>query len=58
MAKKLDPKETVDFKDLLVSEIIQHEALINLLDKKGIISKKELLEEVKKIAAKLPKSET
>ena len=42
MAEKLDPKELVRFKELLMSEIIQSEALINLLDKKGIISKQEL----------------
>jgi hypothetical protein len=55
MAKKLDPKEIVDFKELLMSEVIQSEALINLLDKKNIISKQELLEEMKKVQAKLPK---
>ena len=55
MAEKLDPKEIVDFKELLMSDIIQSEALINLLDKKGIISKQELLEEMKKVQAKLPK---
>ena len=56
MAKKLDPKEIVDFKELLMSEVIQSEALINLLDKKNIISKQELLEEMKKVQAKLPKA--
>jgi hypothetical protein len=30
-----------------MSEVIQSEALINLLEKKGIISKQELLEEMK-----------
>jgi hypothetical protein len=55
MAEKLDTKEIVDFKELLMSEVIQSEALINLLDKKGIISKQELLEEMKRIKAKLPK---
>ena len=55
MAEKLDPKEIVDFKELLMSEVIQSEAIINLLDKKGIISKQELLEEMKKVQAKLPK---
>ena len=58
MAEKLDQKETVDFKELLVSEIVQSEALINLLDRKGIISKQELLEEIKQIHAGMPKSET
>jgi hypothetical protein len=55
MAKKLDPKEIVDFKELLMSEVIQSEALINILDKKNIVSKQELLEEMKKVQAKLPK---
>jgi len=56
MAEKLDPKELVDFKELLMSEVIQSEALINLLDKKGIISKQELLEEMKRVQAKMKKS--
>jgi len=58
MAKELDPKEIVDFKELLMSEVIQSEALINLLDKKGIISKRELLEEMKRVQAKMVKSES
>jgi hypothetical protein len=57
MAEKLDPKQTVDFKELLISEVIQTEALTNLLDRKGIISKKELLEEIKRVAAQMPRAE-
>jgi hypothetical protein len=30
-----------------MSEVIQSEALINLLDRKGLISKQDLLEEMK-----------
>ena len=40
-----------------MSEVIQSEALINLLDRKGIINKNELLEEMKRVQATLPKSE-
>ncbi len=58
MAKKLDPKETVDFKQVILSEVIQSEALINLLEHKGILTRQELLEEVKRVAAKLPRVET
>ena len=58
MAKELDPKEIVYFKELLMSEVIQSEALINLLDSKGIISKQELLEEMKRVQAKMVKSES
>jgi hypothetical protein len=57
MAKQLDPKETIDPKELLMSEVIQSEALINLLDRKGIISKEELLEEIKRVHAIIVKAD-
>jgi hypothetical protein len=56
MGNKLDEKEVVGMKELLMSEIIQSESLINLLDKKGIISKAELLEEMKRVPAAMIKS--
>ena len=56
MAEKLDQKQTVDFKELLMSEVIQSEALINLLDRKGEISKQELLEEMKRVQSTMIKS--
>ena len=58
MTEKLDPKQVVDFKELLMTEVIQSEALINIFDKKGIISKQELLEEMKRVQAKMIKSKT
>jgi len=58
MAEKLDQKETVDFKELLVSEVIQTEALVNLLEHKGIITKDELLEEILRIRKSMKQSET
>ena len=54
---KLDEKEVVGMKELLMSEVIQSEALINLLDRKGIISKAELLEEIKRVQATMVKSQ-
>jgi hypothetical protein len=57
MAEQLDPSEIVDLPELLMSEVIQSEAMINLLDRKGIITKTELLEEMKRVKATLPKSE-
>ena len=52
MAKQLDPRETVSFEDLLTSNIYTQEALINLLEQKGIITKRELLEEIKRLKDK------
>ena len=57
MAELLDPKEIIPFDELLTHGVIQAEALINLLDRKGIITKKELLEEMKRVKATLPRSE-
>ena len=58
MAEKLDQRETTDFKELLVSEMVQSEALINVLERKGILTKKELLEEIDRVNAQLIRAET
>jgi hypothetical protein len=58
MAKKFDPDEMVDLKELVLSEVIQMEALINILESKGILTREEVLEEMKQIAAIMPKAET
>ena len=58
MAEKLDPRQTVDFKELLVSEMVQSEALLNVLERKGILTKKELLEEIQRVNARLIRAET
>ncbi len=52
MAEKADLKEKVMFQELLMSNVIEQEALINLLEEKGIIIKKELLEEIKRLRDK------
>jgi len=58
MAEKLDQKQTADFKELLMSEVIQSEALINILERKGIVSKAELLEEMRRVQAAMIKSKS
>ena len=58
MAKQLDPKQTVDLRDVVISEIIQSEALVNLLERKVIITKQEVLEEIEKVQEALLKDKT
>lgn len=48
MIRKLDPQDMVSIKELLIAEAIEGEALVNILVQKGIITKEELLEEIKK----------
>jgi hypothetical protein len=56
MAKILGPKETVTFEELLINNTYEQEALVNLLERKGIIIKAELLEEMKRLKREQKKS--
>lgn len=38
--------ETVIFEELLINNFLEQEALINMLERKGFITKGELLEEI------------
>jgi len=49
MAKELDPKELVSFKELLLSNVYTQEALMNILERKGFLTRQEVLEEIKRI---------
>ena len=49
MAEKLDQKEIASFEEVLMSNVFTQEALINLLEAKGIIKKSEILEEIKRL---------
>jgi hypothetical protein len=55
VAERLDPKEIVTFEELLVSSMFEHDALVNLLERKGLITKAELLEEIKALKRKQKK---
>lgn len=49
MAKKLDPSETTSWTEIAHSNMIHNEAVLRLLIKKGIITKEEFTEEIKKV---------
>ena len=54
MAEKLDPQtETTTYEDVTISNMIQHEALLNLLFSKGIITEDEYIDQVKKVSGHL-----
>jgi hypothetical protein len=55
MAEKLYLKEVVSLEEFLRYEIITIEALIDLLHKKGLLSKQEILEEINTFEAELEK---
>ena len=53
MNENIDPCTLLPLKELILSEMIRSEALINVLDRKGIASKKELLEQMQHVHASL-----
>jgi hypothetical protein len=46
----------VSFEELLMSNVYTQEALINLLEKRGLIDRKELLEEIRRLKSNQPKA--
>jgi hypothetical protein len=49
MAKKPDSRETVPLEEVVMSNVYSQEAIVNLLEKKGLLTKKEVLEEMQRI---------
>jgi hypothetical protein len=49
MATPLDPEQTVSLEELLISQMVQQEALTRLLVEKGIFTKEEFLEPVRAV---------
>ena len=56
MATPLDPKQVVTFEEILLSQVVQQEALTKLLIEKGIFTKEEFLEMVKVVDRERKKS--
>jgi micrococcal nuclease len=52
MSEKLDKKETVSVEELAISNMCVQEALVNLLTRKGLLTKEEILEEISLIKEK------
>ena len=57
MAKKLDEKELVSFKELLMANSIQVDAAVQLMIEKGFFTKDEFFAKLKAVQAEYQKSE-
>jgi len=49
MIKKQDSRERVPLEEVVMSNVYTQEAIINILEKKGLLTKKEVLEEMRRI---------
>jgi hypothetical protein len=51
MAQALDPKELVSFKELLIANSIQVDALAQILIEEGLISQEKFIAKLKQVQA-------
>ncbi len=49
MAERMDKRETVSLEELTLSNVYQLEALVLLLEEKGILTVDELIEKIKEL---------
>jgi uncharacterized protein YqgQ len=56
MATPFDPKQVVSFEELLMSQVVQQEALTRLLIMKGLFTKEEFLEMVNLVNQEMKKT--
>jgi len=49
MAEKLDPKELVTIEELAISNMWETSALVELLERKGILTKQEVLDMIQEL---------
>jgi len=57
MAEKLDPKELVSFRELLISNTIQLDTVTRLLIEKGIITEEEIFAKLKQVQSEYQKDD-
>ena len=56
MAKTLGGRHTVPLEEVVLAQAFQLEALMNVLERRGLIKKATILEEIKRLQANTPKA--
>jgi hypothetical protein len=52
MGIKLGPKDTASFEEVLMSNVFTQEAMLNVLERKGLLSRQEVLQEILELKRK------
>ncbi len=56
MAEKLDPNEIVTLEELAISSMWEMAALVEVLEKKGVLKKQDILDAILELRRKNPKA--
>ncbi len=54
MAKQMGGKQAVPLEEVVLAQAFEFEALLNVLERKGLITKGAVLEEIKRLRARTP----
>ena len=58
MAEKLDPNEIVTLEELAISSMWEMAALVEVLEKKGLLTKQDILDAIRELRRKNPQAKT
>ncbi len=56
MAKAISGKQTVSLEEVVVAQAFEFEALLNVLERRGLVPRAEVLEEIKRLRARTPEA--
>ena len=58
MAEKLNPKEIATLEELSISNMWEMAALVEVLEKKGLLTKQDILDAIRELRRKNPQAKT
>ena len=58
MAEKLDPNEIITLEELALSSMWEMAALVEVLEKKGLLTKQDILDAIRELRRKNPRART
>ncbi|MFI5339937.1 MAG: hypothetical protein ACHQ7N_08880 [Candidatus Methylomirabilales bacterium] len=56
MAKEIDRQGLTTVEEVVLAQTLELEALMNVLERKGVLSKTEIVQEMKRLREKTPKA--
>ncbi len=56
MAKPMSGKQTVSLEEVVVAQAFEFEALLNVLERRSVVTRGEVLAEIKRLKERTPKA--
>ncbi len=56
MAKEISGKQSVPLEEVVLAQAFEFEALLNVLERRSVLTRGEILEEIKRLKERTPKA--